>query len=343
MKRQCGAAAATTMKETMTMNIPRRTLLSALIAAAGMSSIAPAAMAQPQNWPSKPVRLIVAYPPGGATDIQARIVGQRLSEKWKQPVIVENKPGGNTVIATEAVIKSPPDGHTLLLTAMPFMLNKFLMDKLPYEPLKDFVPVTPLTTISNVLVAAPTVGVKNVQELIAKAKASPGVISFASTGTATSTHLSGELFSSMADVKLMHVPYKGSAPAQQDLLAGRVDIMFDNGVLQQIKAGRVVPLAVTSPKRLPWLPNVPTVIEQGLPGYEASAWYGIFVPAGTPRDIVNQLASDITEVVRSPEVQPKWESIGATAGGGTPEEFARYLAQDTERWGKLIKERDIKY
>ncbi len=325
------------------MKFPRQTALHALIAAAGFAALVPAAVAQPKNWPSKPVRIVVAYPPGGATDIQARVVGQKLSEKWGQPVIVENKPGGNTVIATEAVIKAAPDGHTMLLTAMPFMLNKFLMDKLPYEALKDFAPVTALTTISNILVAAPNLGVKNVQELVAKAKSSPGAISFASTGTATSTHLSGELFSSMAGVKLMHVPYKGSAPAQQDLLAGRVDIMFDNGVLQQIKAGRVVPLAVTSPKRLPWLPDVPTVMEQGLRGYEASAWYGIFVPAATPKDIVNQLAADITEAVRSPDLQSRWESIGATAGGGTPDEFVKYLMQDTERWGKLINERGIKY
>lgn len=325
------------------MNLPRRTLLSALLAAAAAAPLATAAAAEPAKWPNRPVRLVVAYPPGGATDIQARIVAQYLSEKWQQPVIVENKPGGNTVIATEAVVKSAPDGHTLLLTAMPFMLNSMLMDKLTYSPTKDFIPVTALTTISNILVAAPSLGVKNVQELIAKAQAAPGAISFASTGTATSTHLSGELFSRAAGVQLMHVPYKGSAAAQQDLLAGRVNIMFDNGVLQQIKAGRVVPLAVTSSKRLPWLPDVPTVAEQGLAGYEASAWYGIFVPAGTPKSIVGQLAADITEAVRSPGAQPKWESIGATAGGGTPEEFARYLAKDGERWGQLIRERNIKY
>lgn len=325
------------------MTFPRRTLIRALLAAAAAAPLPNAAMAESTKWPSRPVRLIVAYPPGGATDIQARVVGQYLSDKWKQPVIVENKPGGNTVIATETVSKSPPDGHTLLLTAMPFMLNGFLMDKLPYSPAKDFIPVTALTTISNILVAAPGLGVKNVRELIAKAKASPGAISFASTGTATSTHLSGELFSKAAGVQLMHVPYKGSAAAQQDLLSGRVDIMFDNGVLQQIKAGRVVPLAVTSSQRLPWLPEVPTVAEQGLPGFEASAWYGIFVPAGTPGEIVHQLAADITEAVRSPGLQPKWESIGATAGGGTPEEFARYLTKDTERWGQLIRERNIRY
>lgn len=320
----------------------RRTLLSAALI--GATAISLAAVAQtPEQWPTKPVRIIVAYPPGGATDIQARLVAQHLSEKWKQPVIVENRPGGNTVIATDPVAKAKPDGYTLLLTAMPLALNPILMEKLPYDTAKDLAPVTTLTTISNILVAAPDFGVKNVQELIAKAKADPDSVSFASTGVATSTHLSGELFSSMAGVKMIHVPYKGSAPAHQDLIAGRVQVMFDNGVLQHVRSGRVVPLAVTSSKRLPWLPDVPTVAEQGLPGYEASAWYGIFAPGGTDPKIVNKLAADITQIVRSPDLQPKWEAIGATAGGGTPEEFRRYLESETERWGKVIKEQNIRY
>ncbi len=320
----------------------RRTLLcAALMAAAAMPLSVSAQSAD--HWPSKPVRIIVAYPPGGATDTQARLVGQKLSEKWKQPVVIENKPGGNTVIATDPVAKAEPDGYTLLLTAMPLALNPILMEKLPYDTEKDLTPVTTLTTISNILVAAPDFGVKNVQELIAKAKADPGAVSFASTGVATSTHLSGELFSSMAGVKMTHVPYKGSAPAHQDLIAGRVNIMFDNGVLQHVKSGRVVPLAVTSSKRLPWLPDVPTVAEQGLSGYEASAWYGIFAPGGTDPKIVEKLAADITQVVRSPDLQPNWETMGAAAGGGTPEEFRSYLAHEKERWGKLIKEQGIKY
>lgn len=321
----------------------RRTLLTAGLVTAAMTALAPITAHSDPAWPAKPVRIIVAYPPGGATDIQARVVGQKLSEKWKQPVIIENKPGGNTVIATDPVAKATPDGYTLLLTAMPLALNPILLDKLPYDTAKDLTPVTPLTTISNILVAAPDAGVKDVQELIAKAKADPGSVSFASTGVATSTHLSGELFSQLAEVDLIHVPYKGSAPAHQDLIAGRVQIMFDNGALQHVKSGRVIPLAVTSSQRLPWLPNVPTVAEQGLPGYEASAWYGIFAPGGTDPAIVKKLAADITEVVQSPELQSQWESISATAGGGTPEAFQTYLNKETERWGKLIKERDIKY
>ncbi|MBE7521257.1 MAG: tripartite tricarboxylate transporter substrate binding protein [Burkholderiales bacterium] len=320
----------------------KRTLFGTAIAAAAVLSVGAPSLVQAQGWPNKPVRIVVAYPPGGATDTQARIVAQRLSEKWKQSVIVENKPGGNTVIATEAVLKSAPDGHTLLLTAMPFVLNTYLMSNLPYDPFKDFSPVTVVTRIPNILVASQELGVKNLKELTAKAKAAPGTISFASTGTATSTHLSGELYASMAGVQLLHVPYKGSAAAHQDLLTGRVNIMFDNGILQHVKAGRVVPLAVTSTSRLPWLPDVPTMAEQGLAGYDVAAWYGIFVPSATPKEVTQRIAADITEIVRSPDLQAKWESMGAIAGGGTPEETTKFLHQDAERWSKLIKERDIK-
>lgn len=294
------------------------------------------------TWPTKPVRLIVAYPPGGATDTQARVVGQKLSERWGQPVIVDNKPGGNTVIATDLVAKAQPDGHTLLLTAMPVALNPLLMEKLPYDTAKDLAPVTVLTMIPNVLVAFPDFGVRNVKELISKAKAAPGSIAFASTGLATSTHLSGEMFASVAGIQMTHVPYKGSAPAHQDLLSGRVPVMFDNGVLQHIKAGKVIPLGVTSSTRLPWLPNVPTIAEQGLAGYESTAWYGIFATGGTPADVLRQIAADLTWAVRSPDLASKLEAIGANAGGGTPEEFQKFLTSETQRWGKLVKERGIK-
>ena len=296
-----------------------------------------------QQWPTKPVRIIVAYPPGGATDTQARIIGKHLSEKWKQPVIIENKPGGNTVIATDPVAKAAPDGYTLLLSAMPFALNPILLNNLPYDSRKDFIPVTTLTTIANILVAPESAGIKNVQDLIAKAKADPNAISYASAGAATATHLSAELFSNMAGIKMTHVPYKGSAAAHQDLIAGRVPIMFDNGVLPHVKSGRVIPLGVTSKERLPWLPDVPTIAEQGLPGYDISAWYGIFAPGGTDPVIVNKLATDITEVVRSPELKSQWESMGALAGGGTPEEFQQFLDKETARWKKLATEQNIKY
>lgn len=295
-----------------------------------------------QAWPTKPVRLIVAYPPGGATDTQARIVGQKLTERWGQPVIVENKSGGNTVIATDAVAKAAPDGHTLLLTAMPFALNPLLIDKLPYDSAKDLAPVTLLTTIPNILVIHPDFPAKTLKELIDAARANPGSVSFASTGQATSTHLSAELFAKMANVRLTHVPYRGSAPAHQDVLSGRVPIMFDNGMLQHIKAGKIRAIGVTSATRVPWLPDVPTIAEQGLTGYDAVAWYGIFVTGGTKREIISKLASDITWAVRSADIAPKLTAIGANAEGGTPEQFRQYLANEVSRWGGLVKELGLK-
>jgi tripartite-type tricarboxylate transporter receptor subunit TctC len=312
-----------------------------IVVACLLALLAPAG-AIAQSFPAKPVRLIVAYPPGGATDAQARIVGQKLTERWGQPVIVENKSGGNTVIATDAVAKAPPDGHTLLLTAMPFALNPMLIDKLPYDSANDLAPVTLLTTIPNILVIHPDFPAKSMQELIDVARARPGFVAFASTGQATSTHLSGELFASMAHVRLTHIPYRGSAAAHQDVLSGRVPIMFDNGMLQHVKAGKMRAIGVTSATRVPWLPEVPTIAEQGLTGYDAVAWYGIFATGGTRPEIVNKLAADITWAVRSSDVLPKLTAIGANAEGGSPEEFRRYLANEVARWSKLIKELGIK-
>lgn len=312
----------------------------AAILALTLAAISPG-QAGAQSWPNKQVRIVVAYPPGGATDLQARLVGAKLATRWNVPVVVENKPGANTVLATDIVAKSPGDGHTLLVTAMPFALNPMLIAKLPYDTANDLVPVTLLATIPNVLVVYPGLKANSVQELIQLARTQPGVISFASTGQAASTHLSGELFAKAAGLRLNHIPYKGSAPAHQDLIAGRVDMMFDNGALQQIKAGRLRALAVTSSKRLPWLPDTPTMAEQGLAGYEAAAWYGVFAPVGTPADVVQKLAVDITWAVRSPETADKLTAAGAIAGGGTPESFRSLLAVETDKWGRLIKELGI--
>ena len=295
-----------------------------------------------QAWPSKPVRIVVAYPPGGATDLQARLVAAKLTERGGVSVIVENKPGGNTVIATDAVAKAAPDGLTVLLTAMPIALNPMLIAKLPYNTATDLVPVTLLATIPNVLVVYPGLPVNSLGDLIKLARAEPGTISFASTGQATSTHLSGELFAKMAGLKLNHVSYKGSAPAHLDLISGRVAMMFDNGALQQIKAGKLRALAVTSAKRVPWLPDTPTMMEQGLAGYETVAWYGVFAPGGTPAEIVRKLADDITWAVRSPDTVEKLTAAGAIAGGGTPEEFRKFLSSETERWGQIIRDLGMK-
>lgn len=313
----------------------------AALLAAALSLLAPMS-ASAQSWPTKPVRIVVAYPPGGATDLQARLVAAKLNGRWGVPVIVENKPGANTVIATDTVAKAAPDGHTVLLTAMPFALNPMLIAKLPYNTARDLVPVTLLATIPNVLVVYPGLPVNSLDDLIKLARAKPGSISFASTGQATSTHLSGQLLAKMAGLRLNHIPYKGSSPAHLDLISGRVDMMFDNGALEHIKSGNLKAIAVTSTKRVQWLPDTPTMIEQGLVGYEAVAWYGVFAPGGTPAQIIQKLADDITWAVRSPDTVEKLTAAGAIAGGGSPEEFRKFLSVETAKWGQLIKDLGIK-
>ncbi len=313
----------------------------ATILVAALSLLAPVS-ASAQAWPTKTVRIIVAYPPGGATDLQARLVAAKLTERWGVPVIVENKPGANTVIATDAVAKAAPDGLTVLLTAMPYALNPMLIAKLPYNTATDLVPVTLMATIPNVLVVYPGLPVNSLNDLIKLARAEPGSLSFASTGQATSTHLSGELFAKMVGVKLNHIPYKGSAPAHLDLISGRVSMMFDNGSLQHIRSGKLKAIAVTSAKRVPWLPDTPTMMEQGLEGYEAEAWYGVFAPGGTPPEIVRKLASEITWALRSPDTGEKLTVAGAIVGGGTPEEFQKFLAAETAKWGRLVKDLGMK-
>lgn len=318
----------------------RAIILSA--AAIAAATLPLSATSQEVKWPTKPVRLVVAYPPGGSTDTQARLVAKKLSDRWGQPVIVDNKPGGNTVIATTMVAKADPDGHTLLLTALPVALNPLLMEKLPYDAATELAPVALLTTIPNILVVHPGYGVKNVQELIAKIRSSPEATPYASAGQVTSTHLSAAMFASSAKLKMTHIPYKGSASAHQDLLSGRVPIMFDNGAMQHVKAGKLLALGVTSAKRVPWLPDVPTVAEQGLPGYEAVAWYGIFATGGTSKAVVDRIAADVTWAIRSPDIAPMLEGMGANAEGGTPDQFRRYVASEAQRWGQLIREQNIK-
>ena len=319
----------------------RRAIILSVLAIAA-ATLPLLASGQELKWPTKPVRLVVAYPPGGSTDTQARLVAKKLSDRWGQPVIVDNRPGGNTVIATTMVAKAEPDGHTLLLTALPIALNPLLLDKLPYDAATELAPVTLLTTIPNILVVHPGFGVKNVQSLIAKIKSSPEATFYASAGQVTSTHLAAAMFASSAKLNMTHIPYKGSAAAHQDLLSGRVPIMFDNGALQHVKAGKLLALGVTSAKRVPWLPDVPTVAEQGLPGYEAVAWYGIFATGRTPKEVVDRIASDVTWAIRSPDIAPMLEAMGANAEGGTPDKFRRYVASEAQRWGQLIKEQNIK-
>lgn len=328
----------------MTTHVFRRGAVRVLAACLAGAACMASTLAHAAGFPDRPVRLVVAYPPGGSTDTQARVLAQKLSERWNQQVIVENKPGGNTVIATSTVAASAPDGYTLLMTAMPFALNPLVMDSLPYDTKKDLAPVTLLTKVPSVFVVHPSLEVKTVQEFVAKYKDSSqkNPLPFASTGTLAFTHLGGELFSSESGVKFEHIPYKGSAPAHQDLLAGRIPLMFDNGALQHIQAGKLVPLGVTSAQRMALLPDVPTIAEQGFPGFDAVAWFGIFTRGGTPKAVVDQLAADITWAIRSPDVVEKLAASAVVPAGGTPEAFQAYLDGEVKRWGEIIKSRNIK-
>jgi tripartite-type tricarboxylate transporter receptor subunit TctC len=302
--------------------------------------IVPLAAAQAPAYPTKPIRLVVPFPPGGATDILARDVAQRLTEAWGQQVIVDNRPGAGGNIGSELVAKSAPDGYTLEMgTVGTHAINASLYAKMPYDHVKDFVPIILVAGVPNVLEVNPSLPVNSVAELIAYAKANPGKLNFASSGNGTSIHLSGELFKVMAGVEMTHVPYKGSAPALQDLIAGQVQVMFDNlpPSLPQIKAGKLRALAVTSAARAPTLPDVPTVAEAGLPGFEASSWFGLLAPAGTPPAFVNKINTEVAAWLATPEAREKLSKQGANAASGTPEDFAKHIAAETAKWAKVVK------
>jgi tripartite-type tricarboxylate transporter receptor subunit TctC len=301
--------------------------------------------AQGSAYPTKPIRLVVPFPPGGATDILARNVAQKLTETWGQQVIVDNRPGAGGNIGSELVAKAAPDGYTLEMgTVGTHAINASLYAKMPYDHVKDFVPVILVAGVPNVLVVNPSVPVNSVAELIAYAKANPGKLNFASSGNGTSIHLSGELFKVMAGVQITHVPYKGSAPAMQDLLGGQVQLMFDNlpPSLPQIKAGKLKALAVTSTTRAAALPDVPTMAEAGLPGFEASSWFGVLAPAGTPPAIVAKLNAEIGKWLASADAKEKLSAVGANIAGGTPEDFAKHIQLETAKWAKVVKESGAK-
>jgi tripartite-type tricarboxylate transporter receptor subunit TctC len=287
----------------------------------------------------------VPFPAGGATDILAREVAKHLTDAWGQSVVVDNRPGAGGNIGSELVAKAAPDGYTLEMgTVGTHAINASLYSKMPYDHVKDFVPVILVAGVPNVLEVNPALPVNSVQELIAYAKANPGKLNFASSGSGTSIHLSGELFKVMAGVQMTHVPYKGSAPALQDLIGGQVQLMFDNlpPSLPQIKAGKLRALAVTSAGRAPALPDTPTVAEAGLPGFEASSWFGVLAPAGTPPEIVNKLNAEIAKWLASPGAKEKLANVGANIAGGTPEDFARHIQAETAKWAKVVKESGAK-
>jgi tripartite-type tricarboxylate transporter receptor subunit TctC len=312
-------------------------------ASALVAAFAAAAWAQP--YPSRPIRIVVPFPAGGTTDLIARAAGQKLTESLGQPVVVDNRPGAGGNIGAELVAKSPPDGYTLLMgTVGTHAINASLYPKMPYDHVRDFAPIILVAGVPNVLVVNPSLPVNSVQELIAYGKANPGKLNFASSGNGTSIHLSGELFKTMTGVQMAHIPYKGSSPALQDLAGGQVQLMFDNlpSALPLIKAGRLKALAVTSKTRAPALPDVPTVAESGLPGFEASSWFGLLAPAGTPQPVIAKVNAEIARWLATPEAREKLTAQGANVVGGTPEDFARHIAAETAKWQKVVKESGAK-
>jgi len=325
--------------------LPRRSLPAGLWRLAvgallAFSALAAAPMAGAQAYPAKTIRIVVPFPPGGATDILARAVAQKLTDAWGQAVVVDNRPGAGGNIGSEIVAKAAPDGYTLEMgTVGTHAINASLYAKMPYDHVKDFAPVILVAGVPNVLVVNPSLPVSSVQELIAYAKANPGKLNFASSGNGTSIHLAGELFKVMAGVQMTHIPYKGSAPALQDLIGGQVQLMFDNlpPSLPQIKAGKLRALGVTSATRSPALPDTPTIAESGLPGFEASSWFGVLAPAGTPPAIIARLNAEIGAWLASAEAKEKMLALGANIGGGSPEDFARHIAAETAKWQKVVK------
>ena len=306
---------------------------------------ASASLAFAQDYPSKPVRMVVPFPPGGTTDILARAVGQKLSESWGQQVVIDNRPGAGGNIGTDIVAKSPADGYTLLMgTVGTHAINASLYGKLPFDPVKDFAPVTLVASVPNVLVVNSTVDSKSVKELIALAKSKPGQLAFASSGNGTSIHLAGELFKSMTGTAMLHIPYKGSAPAIAELLGGQTNMMFDNlpSAMPHIKSGRLRALAVTSVRRSPALPDIPTIAETGISGYEASSWFGVLAPAGTPKDIVAKIQGDIARALNAPEIKERLSGQGAEPVGNTPEQFAEHIKAESAKWARVVKDSGAK-
>ena len=292
-------------------------------------------------YPSKTITMVVPFSAGGTTDILARIVSQALTAELGQSVIVDNRAGAGGNIGGQAAARAAADGYTLFMgTVGTHAINAALYKKMPFDPIKDFAPLTRVANVPNLLVANPKQPFKNVKELIAYAKANPGTLNFGSSGSGSSIHLSGELFKSMAKVDMQHVPYKGSAPAVTDLLGNQIAIMFDNmpSAIQHVRSGKLVPLAVTTAKRSPELPDVPTIAEAGVPGYEATSWFGLFAPAGTPPAVVAKLNTAIVKVLAKADVKKKINEQGAEVYSETPEQFSAFIQKEAVKWGKVVRE-----
>ena len=314
------------------------------IPAAALAAFSVAALAQDAaNYPARPIRMIVPFAPGGGLDITTRLIGQKLTEKWGQNIVVDTRPGAATIVGTEIASKAAPDGYTLLMITTTFAINPGLRSKLPYDPFKDFTPITQLNSQPNVIVVAPSFAGKSVKDLIALAKSKPGEMTFASPGAGSAPHLAAEMLQRQAGVNMIHVPYKGIPPAVTDVLGGRVAMLFTTTIsaAPHIKAGKLRAVAITSAKRQPSMPDVPTVGET-LPGYRAEAFQGMVAPAGVPQAIVNKLAAEVVRIVRLPDVAERFQLDGAEAVGSTPKEFAAFLKAEMQKWSKVIRDAGIK-
>ena len=319
-------------------------MIKSLLAAVAIATAALCGTAHAQNYPSKPVTIVVPFSPGGATDIMARTLAEPLGKRLGQPVIVENRTGAGTMIASEHVSKATPDGHTLLLAASSLGIAPSLYSKVNYDPVKDFTPISLVASVVHVLSVHPSVPAKNVSELIAWVKANPTKANYGSVGAGTSTHLESELFATMAGVKMQHIPYKGSAPALMDLVGGNLPIMFDAYASSGpfIRENKIRLLAVTTAQRSKLLPDVPTVAESGLPGYEAMPWLGLVAPAGTPNAVVNKVHAELMEVLKDAAVQEKFRSLGLDIIGNKPAEFSDFIKKDIVKWATVVKDSGAK-
>lgn len=312
--------------------------------ALALSAAALCGTASAQNYPNKPITIVVPFSPGGATDIMSRTLAERLHARFGQPVIVENKPGAGTMIASDYVAKAAPDGYTVLLAASSLGIAPALYSKVNYDPIKDFKPISLVASVVHVLSVHPSVPAKNVSELVEWVKANPSKANYGSVGAGTSTHLESELFNTMAGVKMEHVPYKGSAPALIDLVSGNINVMFDAYASSKpfINDNKIRLLAVTTAQRSKLLPDVPTVSESGLPGYEAMPWLGFVAPANTPDPVVKKFHDELNEVLKEPAVQEKFQSLGLEIIGNNPDEFAQFLQNDIGKWAKVVKDSGAK-
>jgi len=318
-----------------------RRLVQGLICAALLSA---SCAAWAQDFPNRPIRVIVGFGPGSGADITARVVGARMSQTLGQQIVVENKAGAGSSLAAEAVARAPKDGYTLLMATISQPINAAVVPNLPFDFVKDFAPIALVSTAPNLLVVHPSVGVKSVKELIALAKAKPDALSFGSSGVATGTHLSAELLKVLTGVQMVHVPYGGSAQAVTDLLAGRIQLLFSpvSTVIQHVREGKLVALATTEAKRAAIAPDIPTMTEAGLPGFDTGLWFGLLAPAGTPREAIDKLARAVNEAVKTDEVAKALAPQGIDLLGGTPDEFARYIDSEMKRWDTVSRAAGLK-